>query len=51
VDTAFARITCTPLALVSGVGHVMVLKPVTAQIAPRPAAEPPPGPIKKGGKK
>jgi len=51
VDTAFARITCTPLALVSGVGHVMVLKPVTAQIAPRPAAEPPSGPIKKGGKK
>ena len=51
VDTAFARITCTPLALVSGVGHVMVLKPVTAQIAPRPAAELPPVPLKKGGKK
>lgn len=36
VDSAFARIICAPLALVSGVVHVMVLKPITAQSAPRP---------------
>jgi rod shape-determining protein MreC len=51
VDTAFARIICTPLALVSGVGHVMVLKPLTTQIAPRPVVEATPGPSKKGLKK
>lgn len=51
VDSAFARITCVPLALVSGVGHVMVLKPLTTQIAPRPAVEAPPGPVKKGARK
>lgn len=51
VDSAFARISCLPLALVSGVEHVMVLKPVATQIAPRPAVEAPPGPVKKGLKK
>lgn len=51
VDSAFARISCLPLALVSGVVHVMVLKPVTAQMAPRPAVEAPPAPAKKGLKK
>ena len=51
VDSAFARITCVPLALVSGVGHVMVLKPLTAQIVPRPAVEAPPGPARKGFRK
>lgn len=51
VDSAFARITCVPLALVSGVGHVMVLKPLTTQIAPRPAVEALPGPVKKGARK
>lgn len=51
VDSAFARITCVPMALVSGVGHVMVLKPVAAQIAPRPAADAPPGPARKGARK
>jgi rod shape-determining protein MreC len=35
-DTAFARITCTPLAQVGGVRHVMILTPVGPQIAPRP---------------
>ena len=35
-DTAFARITCAPLALVTGVRHVMILTPVGPQIAPRP---------------
>lgn len=51
VDSAFARISCVPLALVSGVGHVMVLKPLTTQIAPRPAVEAPPGPARKVPKK
>ncbi len=41
VDTVFARIYCTPLALVSGAGHVMVLDPVTGQVPPRPVAEAP----------
>ena len=50
-DSAFARITCLPLALVSGVGHVMVLKPLTTQIAPRPSAEAAPGPVRKGAGK
>jgi rod shape-determining protein MreC len=47
-DSAFARITCLPLALVSGVGHVMVLKPLTSQIAPRPTVEAAPGLARKG---
>lgn len=51
VDSAFARITCTPLALVSGVGQVMVLQPVTPQIAPRPTEPAPVNGLKKGGKK
>jgi rod shape-determining protein MreC len=36
-DSAFARIYCVPQALVDGARHVMVLKPVAAQIPPRPA--------------
>lgn len=51
VDSAFARIACLPLALVSGVGHVMVLKPLTAQIAPRPPVDALPGTARKGPKK
>jgi rod shape-determining protein MreC len=37
VDAVFARIYCTPMALVSGAMHVMVLEPVNAQIPDRPA--------------
>ena len=51
VDSAFARIICVPLALVSGVGHVMVLQPLSAQITPRPAVEAAPGPARKGARK
>lgn len=51
VDSAFARIICVPLALVSGVGHVMVLAPVAPQVAPRPAAPPPAGPVRKALRK
>jgi rod shape-determining protein MreC len=38
-DSGFARITCHPQALVDGARHVMVLKPLLAQIPPRPAPE------------
>ena len=38
-DSAFARIACTPQALVDGARHVMVLKPVSSQIPARPAPE------------
>jgi rod shape-determining protein MreC len=38
-DSAFARIVCNPMALVSGARHVMVLKSVQSQIPPRPAPE------------
>jgi rod shape-determining protein MreC len=51
VDSAFARISCLPLALVSGVSHVMVLKPIMSQIAPRPPIETVPAPARKGGRK
>jgi rod shape-determining protein MreC len=50
-DTAFARITCSPQALVDGARHVMVLAPISAQVLPRPAVEDPAAPAKKGGKK
>lgn len=51
VDSAFARISCTPLALVSGVGHVLVLKPVTGQMAARPVPDEPATTVKKESKK
>lgn len=35
-ESAFAKIYCTPQALVAGALHVMVVKPVSAQIPPRP---------------
>ena len=40
VDSAFARITLIPVGLVSGALHVLVLKPLSAEIAARPAVEP-----------
>ena len=51
VDSAFARIFCTPLAMVSGSAHVMVLAPVTQQIAGRPAADTPLATGKKAARK
>jgi rod shape-determining protein MreC len=38
-DSAFARISCAPQALVDGARHVMVLKPLLTQIPPRPEPE------------
>jgi rod shape-determining protein MreC len=49
-ETAFARIHCIPLALVSGVRHVVVLAPQSSQIAPRPPESAPVTPVKKGGR-
>jgi rod shape-determining protein MreC len=49
-DTAFARITCSPQALVDGARHVMVLAPISAQVLPRPAVEDPATPAKKAKK-
>ena len=49
-ESAFAKIYCTPQAFVAGARHVMVVKPVSAQIAPRPAAIEAAVP-KKGGSK
>ena len=49
-ETAFARIHCIPLALVSGVRHVVVLTPQSTQIAPRPPEAVPVAPVKKGGR-
>ncbi|MBI2727844.1 MAG: rod shape-determining protein MreC [Polaromonas sp.] len=37
-ESAFAKIYCTPQALVTAARHVMVVKPVSGQIPPRPEA-------------
>lgn len=50
-DSAFARIYLRPVALVSATTHVMVLKPVSVQIAPRPPVEPAVAVGKKAAKK
>jgi rod shape-determining protein MreC len=52
-ESAFARIYCTPQAQVAAARHVMVIKPVSEEIPPRPADEsaPPPAAAKKGGSK
>lgn len=50
-ESAFAKIYCVPQALVTGARHVMVVKPVSSQIPPRPEVKLP-GPVgKKGGVK
>ncbi len=49
-ETAFARIFCTPKAMIGGTRHVVVLRPTSAQLPPRPAEEPVPV-VRKGGRK
>ena len=49
-DSAFARISCAPQALVDGARHVMVLKPVAVQIPARPVPDEV-LPAKRGGRK
>jgi len=51
VDSAFARITCLPVALVSGSLHVVVLQPIQATQAPAAPVEPAAGASKKGGRR
>jgi len=48
-ESAFAKIYCTPQALVTGARHVMVVKPVSGQIVPRPEADAAPVAGKKKG--
>lgn len=47
-DSAFARITCAPMAGVKGSLHVLVLQPLTGQVLERP--QPDVTQAKKGGK-
>lgn len=48
-ESAFAKIYCTPQALVTGARHVMVVKPGTGQIPPRPEPDAPEAAPKKRG--
>ena len=50
-ESAFAKIYCTPQALVTGARHVMVVKPVSTQIPPRPETSDASVAPKKGAKK
>jgi rod shape-determining protein MreC len=50
-ESAFAKIFCMPQALVTGARHVIVVKPGTGQIPPRPDDTPEPAPKKKGAAK
>ena len=50
-DSGFARITCSPQALVDGARHVMVLGPVSAQVPSRPNADDAASPARKGARK
>jgi rod shape-determining protein MreC len=50
-ESAFAKIYCTPQALVTGARHVMVVKPVSAQIPTRPETSEPVAAPKKGASK
>jgi rod shape-determining protein MreC len=49
-DSAFARISCEPVARVSSSLHVLVLQPLEGQILKRPEPEAPPASSKKGSK-
>ena len=50
-DSAFARIYCTPFALMHSTKHVLLLDPVKAQIPDKPKPDPVIGNAKKGGNK
>jgi rod shape-determining protein MreC len=50
-ESAFAKIYCMPQALVTGARHVMVVKPVSAQIPARPETSEPVAAPKKGASK
>jgi rod shape-determining protein MreC len=50
-ESGFAQIICSPLALVDGARHVMVLNPISAQQLPRPTPDDAALPAKKGVRK
>jgi rod shape-determining protein MreC len=50
-DSAFARIYCTPFALMHSTKHVLLLDPVKAQIPDKPRPDPVVGSTKKGSNK
>ena len=50
-ESAFAKIYCAPQAMVTGARHVMVVKPGSSQIPPRPPSAVPDLPKKKGAAK
>jgi rod shape-determining protein MreC len=49
-DSAFARVTCQPVARVEGSLHVLVLQALAGQVLERPAADSPANPAAKRGK-
>ncbi len=50
-ESTFAKIYCVPQALIAGARHVMVVKPGSSQIPPRPEPTPVTAPTKKKGSK
>jgi rod shape-determining protein MreC len=50
-ESTFAKIYCAPLALVNGARHVIVVKPVSGQMPPRPDAVAPSVPAPKRASK
>jgi rod shape-determining protein MreC len=50
-DTAFARISCVPEAIVDGARHVIVLAPFSAQLPGRPSPDDAMPPARKGARK
>ena len=50
-ESTFAKIYCVPLALVTGARHVIVVKPVSGQMPPRPDAAAPDLPARKRASK
>jgi rod shape-determining protein MreC len=50
-DAVFARIYCSPVALVAGAAHVLVIDPLDSSAKPRPANVPEAKPPKTGGRR
>ncbi len=50
-ESAFARISCSPQALVAGARHVMVLAPIAVQLPARPPPDDPAAAPRKAGRK
>lgn len=50
-ESAFSKIYCVPQALTNGARHVIVVKPITSDVALRPEAAAPAAPVKRGAVK